>query len=74
MEKQIQYGYSGVSYLATGGIGQSHFTTEHSSLYETHPFAGQFLFKDLQSNLFFIIDCRSLGLGSCLLLCIPEIQ
>lgn len=31
-EKQTQYSYSGVSYLPTGAIGQSHFTTEHFSL------------------------------------------
>lgn len=54
MENRTQYSYSGVSYVASKDIGQSHFTIEHFSLYESHPFAGYFLFNDVQSNLIVI--------------------
>lgn len=64
MENKTQYCYSGASCLATGDIGQSHFTTERFSLFESHPFAGYFLFNDVQSNLIVISNISSkLGFG-----------
>lgn len=39
-------------------------TTERFSLYESHPFAGYFLFKDVQSNLIVVCNISSkLGFG-----------
>lgn len=59
MENQTQYSYSGVSYLAPRDTGHSHFTTEHFSLYESHPFAGYFLFNHVQSNVIVISNISS---------------
>lgn len=54
-ENQTQYSYPGVSYLATEDTGQSRFTAEHFCSYESHPFAGYFLFNEFLFFCFRVI-------------------